>query len=119
LLEDEYFYRPTDPEEEAAFEAELERGAVAGMAAAAATPVATLDDFQRQLDFGAARGMTASLEDDYTVFLEPIEQAPLDEQLAGEYEGIGVWVEHPEGRFTIVAPSPARRPKRRGCGAAT
>lgn len=106
LLQDEYFYRPTDPEEEAAFEAELERGAVAGMAAAAATPVATLDDFQRQLDFGAARGMTASLEDDYTVFLEPIEQAPLDEQLAGEYEGIGVWVEHPEGRFTIVAPIP-------------
>ena len=106
LLEDEYFYRPTDPEAEADFEAELERGAVAGLAAAAATPVATLEEFQRQLDFGAARGMTASLEDDYTVFLEPIERAPLDEQLAGEYEGIGVWVEHPEGRFTIVAPIP-------------
>lgn len=106
LLEDEYFYRPTDPELAATFEAGLERGAVAGMAAAAATPVATLAEFQRQLDFGAARGMTAALEDDYTVFLEPIEQAPLSEQLAGTYEGIGVWVEHPEGRFTIVAPIP-------------
>ena len=106
LLEEEYFYRPTDPEEAAAFEAELERGAVAGMATAAATPVATLDEFQRHLDFGAARGMTTALDDDYTVFLEPIEQAPLSEQLAGEYEGIGVWVEHPEGRFTIVAPIP-------------
>ena len=106
LLEDEYFYRPTDPEAVATFAAELERGAVAGMAAAAATPVATLDEFQRQLDYGAARGMTTALEDDYTVFLEPIEQAPLSEALEGEYEGIGVWVEHPEGRFTIVTPIP-------------
>jgi len=106
LLEDEYFFRPTDPEAAATFEARLEQGAIAGMATAAATPVATLEEFQRQLDFGAARGATGALEDDYTVFLEPIQQAPLAEALQGEYEGIGVWVEHPEGRFTIVTPIP-------------
>jgi len=106
LLEAEYFFRPTDPEQAATFEAGLERDAIAGMAVAAATPVASLAEFQQQLDFGAARGMTSGLEDDYTVFLEPIEQAPLSAQLAGVYEGIGVWVEHPEGRFTIVAPIP-------------
>jgi carboxyl-terminal processing protease len=67
---------------------------------------------QRELDYGAARGMTEVLDDDYTVFLEPLLGAPLREELAGEYEGIGVWVEHPEGEFTIVSPiagSPAER----------
>jgi carboxyl-terminal processing protease len=112
LLEDEYFFRPASPEARAGFEAELERGAVQGMAAVAGTPVASIEDYRRQLDYGAARGMTESLSDDYTVFLEPLTGAPLREELAGEYEGIGVWVEHPEGRFTIVSPiagSPAER----------
>ena len=106
LLEDEWFFRPTDPDAAATFEARLEQGAIAGMAAAAATPVATLEEFQRQLDYGAARGATGALDDDYTVFLEPIEQAPLSAALEGEYEGIGVWVESPDGRFTIVTPIP-------------
>src|SRR5215213_10251517 len=44
--------------------------------------------------------------DVYTVFLEPLRGAPLREELAGEYQGIGIWVEHPEGQFTIVAPIP-------------
>ena len=69
-------------------------------------------DYRRELDYGAARGMTEALADDYTVFLEPLRGAPLREELAGEYEGIGIWVEHPEGQFTIVAPiagSPAAR----------
>ena len=48
--------------------------------------------------------MTEALADDYTVFLEPLRGAPLRDELAGEYEGIGIWVEHPEGQFTIVAP---------------
>jgi len=41
-----------------------------------------------------------------------VQDAPLKEELAGQYEGIGVWVEHPEGTFTIVSPimgSPAER----------
>jgi len=69
-------------------------------------------DYRRELDYGAARGMTDALTDDYTVFLEPIEGAPLREELAGQYQGIGVWVEHPDGKFTIVSPiagSPAER----------
>jgi carboxyl-terminal processing protease len=112
LIEDEYFYLPASPEAQATFWAELEQGAIAGMAEAAATPVASLDELQRELDYGAARGMTEVLDDDYTVFLEPLLGAPLREELAGEYEGIGVWVEHPEGEFTIVSPiagSPAER----------
>jgi carboxyl-terminal processing protease len=112
ILEDEYFFLPASPEARATFIADLERGAIEGMAIAAATPVASLDDYRRELDYGAARGMTEALSDDYTVFLEPLRGAPLREELAGEYEGIGIWVEHPEGQFTIVAPiagSPAAR----------
>jgi carboxyl-terminal processing protease len=112
LLESEYFFIPASPEAQATFWAQAEQAAIQGMATAAATPAATLADYQRELDYGAAQGMMAAMPDDYTVFLEPLEGAPLREELAGEYEGIGVWVEHPEGRFTIVSPisgSPADR----------
>jgi carboxyl-terminal processing protease len=112
ILEDEYFFLPASPEARATFIADLEQGAIQGMAIAAATPVASLEDYRRELDYGAARGMTEALADDYTVFLEPLRGAPLREELAGEYQGIGIWVEHPEGQFTIVAPiagSPAAR----------
>src|SRR5829696_3616475 len=112
ILEDEYFFLPASPEAQATFWADLEQGAIEGIAVAAATPVASLDDYRRELDYGAARGMTEVLADDYTVFLEPLRGAPLREELAGEYEGIGIWVEHPEGQFTIMAPiagSPAAR----------
>jgi len=112
ILEDEYFFLPASPEARAKFWADLEHGAIDGMEVAAATPVASLDGFRRELDYGGARGMTEALTDDYTVFLEPLRGAPLREELAGEYEGIGIWVEHVEGQLTIVAPiagSPAAR----------
>jgi carboxyl-terminal processing protease len=112
ILEDEYFFLPASPEAQATFIANLEQGAIKGMAIAAATPVTSLEDYRRELDYGAARGMTEALADNYTVFLEPLRGAPLREELAGEYQGIGIWVEHPEGQFTIVGPiagSPAAR----------
>ena len=106
LIEDEYFFLPASPEAQATFWAELEQGAMEGMAAVAATPVASLDEYRRELDYGAAQGMTDVLADDYTVFLEPLLGEPLREELAGEYEGIGVWIEQPVGEFTITAPIP-------------
>lgn len=106
LIEEEYFFLPASPEAEATFWAELDRGAMEGMAAVAATPVGSLDEYQRELDYGAAQGMTDVLGDDYTVFLEPLLGEPLREELAGEYEGIGVWIEQPSGEFTITAPIP-------------
>ncbi|MGH2533961.1 MAG: S41 family peptidase [Thermomicrobiales bacterium] len=80
LLQEEYYYWPSDPADEEAFELELE--------------------------YDAIRGMTEGLEDDYTTFLVPVEQKPIAEQLEGEYEGIGVWVQYPEGQFTIVSAMP-------------
>ena len=114
LIEDEYFFLPASPEARATFWAELEQASIAGIAAAAATPVASLEEYQRQLDFGAARGLTEALEDDYTVFLEPLVGAPLREELSGEFEGIGIFVVYPEGRLTITAPIPGSPADRAG-----
>jgi carboxyl-terminal processing protease len=80
LILQEYYYAPTDPAE--------------------------LEAFQRQLEYNAIQGMTAGLGDEYTAFQPPVAQAPLSQQLSGEYEGIGVWVDDTEGVLTIVSPIP-------------
>jgi carboxyl-terminal processing protease len=62
--------------------------------------------FSDQLVNDAISGMTSGLSDDYTVYLAPVEQAPVAEQMSGEYEGIGVWVDYPDGKVRVVAPMP-------------
>lgn len=106
LLRDEYFFWPSEPDAAATLEADLDRGAQAGVAAVAATPAASMAEYRRQLDYGAVRGLTEGLSDDYTVFLEPLAQGAASEELEGEYEGIGVWVVQPEGKIQIVSPIP-------------
>ncbi len=80
LIEDEYYYLPDDPADKAAFE--------------------------KKLEYDAIQGMTGGLEDDYTAFLPPAQQAPVAEQMSGEYEGIGVWVDFPDGQFRVISPMP-------------
>lgn len=58
----------------------------------------------RQLDWGASRGLLATLGDDYTTFLEPVQQEGVREQMSGDYEGIGVYLEAQEGRWLISSP---------------
>lgn len=106
LLESEYFYRPTAPDAAATFSAELDQDALSAMAVAAATPAASIGEYRQDLEYAGIHGMTSGLEDDYTVFLEPAIQAPLAEGLRGEYEGIGVVVNQPEGHITIVSTFP-------------
>ncbi len=79
LIEDEYYGWPTDPTQRAERLEELENRALQGM----------------------MQGL-----DGYSTFLVPVEQAPVAAQMSGEYEGIGVWVESPNGVLTIVAPMP-------------
>lgn len=56
------------------------------------------------MDYGASRGLLSTLGDDYTVFLEPVQQQEVREQMSGDYEGIGVYLENVEGRWVISAP---------------
>jgi carboxyl-terminal processing protease len=79
LIEKEYYGWPADPAQQTAQMQDLENRALQGM----------------------MQGL-----DGYSTYLVPVEQAPLAEQMSGEYEGIGVWVESPNGVLTIVAPMP-------------
>ncbi len=118
LIEGEYFYRPADPEQLAAFRRQLDVSAIEGVTAGIQedppSDPAEFDVFLRDLEYDAIQGVTASLEDDYTAFLIPQEQAPVAEQMSGEYEGIGVHIDHPEGRLTVVAPIPGTPAERAG-----
>lgn len=58
----------------------------------------------RQMDWGASRGLLATLGDDYTTFLEPVQQEGVREQMSGDYEGIGVYLESQDGRWIISSP---------------
>lgn len=88
LIEEEYYYKPTDSAE--------------------------LDAFRAQLEYNAIAGMTDGLTDDYSTFLAPVDHGPVAEQLAGAYEGIGVTVEYRDGKLTIVAPTPGAPADRAG-----
>ncbi len=87
LIESEYYYRPRSETELASFRNDLQERAI--------------------------QGMLSGL-DEHSAYLIPVEQAPIAEQLSGEYEGIGVWVDSPNGQLTIVAPVPGSPAERAG-----
>ena len=61
----------------------------------------------------AISGMMQQVQDDYTVYLEPVENAPLAEAMSGEYEGIGIWVDYPDGRVRVITKSSRSGDERR------
>lgn len=79
IVESQYYEVPADPSEAAKFE--------------------------EQLEYGAIQGMMGQL-DDYSSFLVPAEQTAVRDHLSGEYQGIGVWVDFPDGKLTIISPMP-------------
>lgn len=66
----------------------------------------------QKMVYGAIHGALASLEDPYTLFLEPQEAKRFDEDLKGSFDGIGAEIEKRDNNITIVAPlddSPAEK----------
>lgn len=62
--------------------------------------------------YGAIRGMLASLDDPYTVFLSPDEAQEFEQEIQGTFEGIGAEIGIKRGSLVIIAPladSPAER----------
>lgn len=53
---------------------------------------------------GAAKGLTDSLDDPYTVFMTPEETKEFEDSIHGEFEGIGAEVAIKKKLLTIVAP---------------
>ena len=71
VLTNNYYYRPTTPDEQVTFETTLEQQAISGM--------------------------LSSLNDDYTRYLPPMEAQIAAEELEGEYGGIGITLQEVEG----------------------
>lgn len=62
--------------------------------------------------YGAVKGLTASLGDPYTVFMDPKESKGFNESITGSFDGIGAEIGKQDDVLTIIAPlknSPAER----------
>jgi len=59
-----------------------------------------------KLFYGALAGVVASLEDPYSVFLNPEISDKFEEELSGSFEGIGAEIGIKDDRLTIIAPLP-------------
>lgn len=67
-------------------------------------------DYQKMV-YGAISGMLDSLDDPYTIFMDPDETKMLSEDLEGEFGGIGVEITSKGGLLVVISPlddSPAQ-----------
>jgi carboxyl-terminal processing protease len=63
------------------------------------------NDLDRQnMVYGAITGMVNSLDDPYTVFMEPVESKKFEDDISGSFEGIGAEIGIRKGILTIIAP---------------
>jgi len=64
-----------------------------------------IDD--KELFYSALRGLVGGLDDPYTMFLDPETTKEFDEQISGQFQGIGAEIAIKDGGIiTIVAPMP-------------
>jgi len=66
----------------------------------------------KNLQYGAIKGMVAALDDPYTVFLTPEENKSTNETLAGEFGGVGISLGYKDKTLAVMAPlkgTPAER----------
>ena len=68
-------------------------------------------NYQEML-YGAISGMVDSLKDPYTVFMPPAESKIFQEDISGEFQGVGMEIGVRKGELTVIAPmegTPAQR----------
>ncbi len=68
----------------------------------------------KDLTYGAIRGVIKSLNDPHTVFLEPRSSQKETEDLRGDFEGIGATVNMQNDQVVIVAPLPGSPAEKAG-----
>ena len=61
-----------------------------------------MDD--EEMVYGSIRGMVAALGDPYTVFLAPEENKVAEENLAGEFGGVGISLGYKDKTLAVMAP---------------
>lgn len=57
-----------------------------------------------ELFYGAMRGMVSSLQDPYSDFFDPKTAAEFDQELSGEFSGIGVEIGKRNGTLVVISP---------------
>lgn len=70
------------------------------------------DVTDQEMFYGSIEGMVESLDDPYSVFLEPFVAEIFDTTMSGSFVGIGAVVGKQDGNFVIIAPmdgSPAKQ----------
>lgn len=88
IVEGEYYYLPEDPQ--------------------------AREQLAQEMEEGALEGMVAGLGDPYTAYLPPEDAGPLNDQLEGEYEGIGVSIQVIDGQLVVLRPLPGSPAERVG-----
>ncbi len=66
------------------------------------------------LYYGAVKGLVASVDDPYTVFLDPQESRQFADDLEGAFDGIGAEIAVRDGQLQIVSPLPGTPAERAG-----
>ncbi|MFH1048278.1 MAG: S41 family peptidase [Patescibacteria group bacterium] len=61
---------------------------------------------EQKMYYGAISGMVNSLDDPYTIFMDPSETKKFDDELSGVFEGIGAEIGVKKNIITIIAPLP-------------
>jgi carboxyl-terminal processing protease len=64
--------------------------------------VDSVDD--SQLKDGAIKGMLDSLDDPYTIYIPPTEQAEFDKELGGSFSGVGISLRDENGKMVVITP---------------
>lgn len=60
-------------------------------------------DYQKMV-YGAIKGMINSLEDPYTIYFTPEETEKFEQEIKGEYEGVGMEIGIKDKALTIITP---------------
>lgn len=61
---------------------------------------------EAKMSYGSIEGMVAALGDPYTVFLPPKENKSANEDLSGEFGGVGIQLGYKEKTLAVIAPLP-------------
>ncbi|MBU2228989.1 S41 family peptidase, partial [Patescibacteria group bacterium] len=61
---------------------------------------------EKDLFYGALVGMSASVQDPYTVFFDPEISQDFNEQISGTFEGIGIEIGIKDDQLVVIAPLP-------------
>jgi carboxyl-terminal processing protease len=59
---------------------------------------------EKEMFYGAISGMTAAIDDPYTVFMNPVISKEFEDDLAGVFEGVGMEIGMRDEILTVIAP---------------